>query len=421
MLGTGERAQTGIVVSAGTLQAMSSVALGTTLAVLMGRRATPFAVSMVFTVNFLAMMVFAPVWGAVADATGRHRDVLVATGGLAAVSLLPLLFVGGVWVPIGSRGLFAVFAAGFVPVLLAIISERSEQGERGRSLGLYNGVRSGGIAVAQVLAGAMLAWLAPAGMFGVLVALLGAAVVLAAFVEPPASATRSRPTRAEVAAGVRERLFPAPENREHLRRNGLPWLYAGTTLRSTAFIGVYSLMAAYLTAQLGVAETLMGLILALNPASRSVFMYVAGSASDVVGRKPLIVAGMVAVGLFALIAAGSALPAVAGVRLFVIGAAFVVVAAGLSMAGASEVAFIGDVADEENASALMGLRVTFQTVGATAGSVLLGAVATLTSYEAAFATSSLFAFVGAVVVAARVVEPDTGAAGTVDPTPAPED
>ncbi|MDX1744739.1 MAG: MFS transporter, partial [Halobacteriales archaeon] len=123
---------------------MSGILMGTALAVYIGERGSPFAVSMVLTAYFLGLLLFSPVWGAVADVTGRRRAVLVATGGLATVAALGLLVVDGVWAPIGFRLLYAVFAAGFAPVMLAIVSEHGGAEGRGREIGFYNTARATG-------------------------------------------------------------------------------------------------------------------------------------------------------------------------------------------------------------------------------------------------------------------------------------
>jgi MFS family permease len=77
--------------------------------------------------------------------------------------------------------------------------------------------------------------------------------------------------------------------------------------------------------------------------------------------------------------------------------------------------FIGDVAPGDRVSELMGLRSTAKGVGGVIGPPLLGAVATVTSYEAAIAGGSLLAFAAAAVAAITLVESKPTDAGAVAP------
>ena len=130
-MATDRRQQLLIGVGAATRFA-SGILMGTALAVYVGRQGSAFAVSMVLTAYFLGLMVFSPVWGALADVTGRRRAVLVLSGTLATIAVLPLTVTEGVLAPIGARGLYAVFAAGFAPVMLTIVSAHGGESGRGR-------------------------------------------------------------------------------------------------------------------------------------------------------------------------------------------------------------------------------------------------------------------------------------------------
>jgi MFS family permease len=411
--------------------------MGTAMAVYVGRGGSEFAVSMVLTAYFLGMTVFAPVWGAVADVTGRRRAVMVGTGLLATVSVLPLTVVEGVWGPIGLRALYAVFAVGFQPVMLAIVSDLGGDEARGRSLGFFNSARGVGFAGGQVAAGVLLGLLLPSGLYLAIAALSALSTLTAALVADPAPAPARTPSVREVGAEIRRRLLPATEDREHLRTNGLRWLYVALALRNMTVLGVMSLMPVYLTETVldgGVdllgyvlaAELVMGVLLAINPTGQSVFMMLFGRVADSAGRKPLIVAGMAGSGVFALVESAATLPGGLWPRVAVAGLGMVVIAASFSAMTTGALAFIGDVAPQERRSELMGLRSTAKGAGGVIGPPIIGGVATLAGTRAAFAVGSVLAFLAAVLAARALVESRPDGATPTTPTapaatPAPDD
>jgi MFS family permease len=378
--------------------------MGTALAVYVDRRGSPFAVSMALTAYFLGLMVFSPVWGALADVTGRRRAVMVASGALATLAVLPLTVTDGVWGPIGARGLYAVFASGFAPVMLTVVSAHGGETGRGQSVGFFNSTRAVGFAGGQLTVGALLGLLAPETLYLVIAGVSLVSTVAVAFVADPTPSPDRDPSLSEIRSEVRERLFPAAGERGHLKTNGLGWLYVALALRNMTVLGVMSLMAPYLVDHVGVSEFVMGALLAINPAGQAVFMVAFGRLADSVGRKPLVVAGMAGSGLFAVVAGLATVPDALLARLLIAGVGFVVIAAAFSAMTTGAIAFIGDVAPAERESELMGLRSTAKGVGGVLGPPVFGVVATVATYETAFLGGSVLAFVAAAVVGVRLVE-----------------
>lgn len=382
----------------------SGILMGTALAVYIGERGSPFAVSMVATAYWVGLMVLSPVWGAVADVTGRRRAVLGLTGFVATLAVLPLVVVDGVWAPIGLRGLYAVFAAGFAPVILAVVSTRGGATGRGRSVGIFNSARAAGFAGGQLTAGVLLGLLVPDHLYLVIAGLSLVSTAAVVFVSDPTPSPDRAPTRAELAGEVKRRLLPAAGEREHLHTNGLAWLYVALAIRNMTVLGTTALAPPYLVHVVGVSEPVMGALLASNHGIQVVAMLLLGVVADRAGRKPLIVAGMVGSGGFALLAAAATLPAPGFGRVVVAAGAFLLLGTSFSAMATGAVSFIGDVAPVERESELMGLRSTAKAVGGVAGPPLLGVAATLTSYEAAFAGGSLLAFAAAATAAVALVE-----------------
>lgn len=400
-----ERTQHAVIAVATATLFGGAKLMGTAMAVVVGRRGTPFAVSMVLTAYFVGKMVFSPFWGAVADITGRRRLVLLGTTAAATVAILPLSLVGGVWLPIGFRTLYAIFAAGFAPIMLTIVSARGGPTSRGESVGFFNSASAVGTTAAQLAAGALLGLLVPADIFLVIVGVTVVTTAALVFVEDPTPAVPHKPDLGEILAETRRRLLPEAGKRGHLTANGLQWLYVGLALRSMTVLGVMSLIPVYLVQDVGVTELVMGALLAINPATQSIFMYVFGRGTDTIGRKRFITAGMAGSGLFALVAAAAEIPVSTLARIAIAAVAFLTVAVSFSAMRTGAIAFVGDVSPDERESELMGLLSTAKGTGGLAGPPLFGVVATVTSYQTAFAAGSVLALAGAVVVAAGLVEP----------------
>jgi len=424
----GATTQKFVIGLAGAARFMAGILMGTAMAVYVGREGSEFAVSMVLTAYFLGMTLFAPLWGAIADVTGRRRAVMIVTGGAATLAVLPLTVVDGVWGPIALRWLYAVFATGMVPVMLTVVSARGGSEGRGRSLGFFNSARGVGFAGGQLVVGILLGALLPASLYLVVAAVSLLSAVATVLVIDPTPTPDRTPSVGEVLAEVRRRLLPAVGDRSHLRTNGLRWLYVALALRNMTVLGVMSLMPVYLTSgeYVGVSEAVMGFLLAINPAGQVVCMYLFGRVADAVGRKPLIVAGMAGSGLFGVIAAAATLPSgdpvsltVVGVtvqgaveRIALAGLAMAVIAAAFSAMTTGALAFIGDVAPPDRESELMGLRSTAKGVGGVVGPPILGGIATFVGIQAAFAAGSLLAFVAAGLAAGALVESRSRPGGT---------
>ncbi len=402
---THERRQQVVLAVAAAACKASPILMGTGMAVLVERAGgSPLAIGLVLTVYFFGLMVFSPVWGAVADATGERRKVLLVASVLAVAAALPLTVVEGVWAPLGVRTVYAAFAAGYLPILLTIASERGGDAGRGRSIGLFSSAQAVGFAAANLLAGYMLGAFAPWALY-LLVAAFAAVVVLAALVlDDPTPDGDARLSAADVAGEVLRRLFPAEASRRHFRRNGLRWLYVAVFLRNATVIGTTSLAPVYFVSTLGVSEATMGVLLAINPAAQVAFMYLVGRVADDSGRKSLITLGMAGSGAYPVLTAAATLPAPSAGRIAVAAAAMAVLAAAFSALRVGAVSFIGDVAPENRESELIGFRSTARGFGGMLGPVLVGTAASAVGYEAAFALVSLLAFTGAVIVAATLVE-----------------
>lgn len=376
-----------------------------------------FAVGAVTTAYFLGIMLCSPAWGAIADATGRRRRLLVVAGAGATLATLPLFVTEAVWVQVGTRAVYAVFAAGMSPILLTIVSVEGGDAARGRSIGFYNSSRAVGFASGRFLGGVLVGLATPVALYGVVTTLAAvSAIAVLAVADPTPAPSSPSVGHREILGEVRRRLLPAAEDRTHLKRNGLRWLYVALALRNVTIQGVMALMPVYLPKTLGLAGVVWGALLALNPAGQTVFMYAFGRAADAVGRKVLVVAGILGSGTFAIVAASASLPEGELARIAVAGAGLLLLAASFSAITAGALAFIGDVAPPDRVSELMGLRFTAKGVGGIVGPALLGGLASWVGLPMTFALASSLAFAAAVLVAVALVESAPGGT-SVEPSP----
>ncbi len=402
--------QRALIGTAAAARMMGNILMGTVLAVYIGERGSPFAVSLVMTAYWFGLMFFAPVWGAVADVTGRRRAVVVGTGLLATAAVVPLTVIDGVWIPIGLRAMYAVFAAGFLPVMLSIVSVYGGRTGRGRSIGFFNSATALGFTLAQLLAGVLLGVLVPAAVLGVVAGISGLATLVLVWLADPTPDPAAEPTLDELLAAIRSRLLPGAEERAHLRTNGLRWLYVALAVRNMTVLGVGSLLPPYLLDGVGVTTVVMGLLLAINPAGQTAFMYVFGRVADTAGRKPLIVGGMAASGLYAVVVAVAGVVGPQILRIAVAAGAFVLLGGAYSAMTTGALAFIGDVVPTAREAEMMGLRSTAKGVGGVVGPAVIGSLATVYGYEAAFTLGSLLAFLAAIMASVGLTESrETGA------------
>jgi MFS family permease len=389
--------------------------MATVMAVYIGRAGgSPLSVGLVITVFFFGWTVCAPVWGALADITGRRRDVLLVAAGLATLATLPLLVVRGVVEPLAVRTVYALFAAAYLPILLTIVNTYGGDDERGRSVGLFGSAEGVGFAAGQLSAGVLLGLLVPWSLY-LVVTLVTLVVFLAVLVvdDPTPDPDRSL-TRREIVREVRSRLFPSRAGRAHLRTNGLRWLYLAVLFRNVAVLGVGSLLPVYFVDAIGLTEATMGVLLAINPAGQIVFMFLSGGVADRIGRKPLIGAGMVGSGVSATLLALAGELGSHGERIAVAAAGMFALAVGFSLLRVGTVAFIGDVAPLDRESELIGLRSTARGLGGIVGPVVVGGLASVVGYGGAFLAASSLAFLAALLIAVTLTE--SLAAPTVTPS-----
>jgi MFS family permease len=398
--------QKAVIGVAGATRAASSGLLATALVVFVGREGSLFAVGMLATVFHLSNMLFAPIWGALGDLTGRRRGLLVGISAASTVLAFAFAAVDGVWTFVVLRGIYAVFVVGYGTLMLSLVGALGGSEQRGRAIGFFKSTTAVGNVVAKVLVGVFLLLLPPTHLFFLVGTLSLIATGILLQIEDPFRSPAGNVDAGSLLGGVRSRLVPDTVERARLRRTGLTWLYGGLALRHMAVKGVGSLVPIYLLAEVGTSEVLMGLLLALSPAAQIVLNPYIGRVVDRSSRTRVIVIGIAASGAYALILAAASLPVGMPAKIALAGSSFVVIAGGFAAMDVGVLAVIGDAVPATRESAFIGFRSTVSGFGGVIGPTLVGATSALAGYRAAFALMGLVGFAAALLTAWTVSEPD---------------
>ncbi|WP_224336522.1 MFS transporter [Haloprofundus halobius] len=350
--------------------------------------------------EYAAFVVFAGLWGALSDATGRRVPLIVAgaLGGAACYLLLtlaPVLGVGfgGVLLIRVGAGAFTIGAFSLSMTMLMDLG-----GGNGRNMGAAGIAIGLGAAVGSVVGGrlSMADPLAP--VYGA-AALLGLVALLTATVtdRSPGAETSGAGVAGDDAdgdgnderAGAREIL------RKVVDRPALRVPYAfGFIDRLTA--GFFSLVGIYYFRDVfGLDAFGAGLVLAMFFGPFALLQYPMGVLSDRIGRFLPVVVGSILYG-FSIIVVGwsPSLPLAAGTM--------VLVGVFGALVSPATMALVTDIAAENERGAAMGGFNIFGSLGFLTGFLLGGSAAELLGYFEAFVVVG-FTEIGIALVASRAV------------------
>ena len=316
--------------------------------------------------------------GSLADRVGRRRLLLI---GWALALPVPLLIgVASSWTVVVAANLLLGVNQGLT-WSMTVVMKIDLVGRRGRgfALGLNEAVGYGGVALAAALSG----WLAADLASRDVLVFAGAIVAVAALV---VSALFVRDTAAHVALEQRGSDGPderAPSLREALVRTS----WARRDLRACSQAGLvnnlndalaWGLVPLYLAAH-GAGVGAVGLVAGVYPAVWGVTQIGTGAWSDRVGRKPLIVAGMLlqAAALGALAASGGAVvTALVAAALLGLGTALVY---------PTLIAAISDRVSPVARAPVMGVYRFWRDSGYVLGGIVAGLTADALGFEGAIA------------------------------------
>ena len=317
--------------------------------------------------------------GALAERAGRRRLLLL---GWAVALPVPLLVaVAPSWGWVVAANVFLGVNQGLAWSMTVVMKiDLVGPKRRGLALGLNESAGYGGVALAALVSGWLASELAPRD---VLVA-GGAGIAVTAFV---ISAAFVRDTGAHVAAEQAQHDAGRAERAPGLREAFPDASWRVPALRACSQAGlvnnlndalVWGLVPLFLVTR-GAGPGQVGLVAGLYPAVWGVGQIWTGHWSDRVGRKPLIVAGMlVQAGALALLAASNG-------RVGVAAAAAVALGGGTALVYPTLIAAISDAVSPIARAPTVGVYRFWRDMGYVAGGLIAGLVADAVGFGAAIA------------------------------------
>jgi MFS family permease len=317
--------------------------------------------------------------GALAEHAGRRRLLIVGWALALPVPLLIAIAPGWAWIVVAN--VFLGVSQGLAWSMTVVMKiDLVGPDRRGLALGLNEAAGYGGLALAAAASG----WLASELVARDVLVAAGAGIALAGLV---ASALLVRDTGRHAALEQRRHHAGADTASPGLRDAFRDASYREPALRSCSQAGLvnnlndalaWGLVPLFMAAE-GASPGQIGLVAGLYPAVWGLGQIYTGHLSDRLGRKPLIVAGMLiqAGGLGLLAASGGAL-------------AFAAVAAGVLGAGTALVyptliAAISDAVAPLARPAVVGVYRFWRDMGYVAGGLIAGVLADAIDFPAAIA------------------------------------
>jgi PPP family 3-phenylpropionic acid transporter len=260
-------------------------------------------ISLILTSVVAVSLVASYLWGRLSDRLKRRKPVLIAGLFLLALAFLLLSRAANPTFAWASRILEGIGAAAFSTLSLTMMGDLLESHtNRGRSMGVFRGIGSFAFAIGAVVGGRIADAYSLSSVF-VLCAILYVIAGLAALAlkeQPPRLAPTESPALVQPTRKVRE----------------LPIFFLiGVFLWMAAHMGSTSMWPNYMNS-LGYTKSAIGSLWGLAAFIEMPAMYLAGMASDVVGRAMVMAAGgfliaLVQVGYLTL---AGILPALLGVQ-----------------------------------------------------------------------------------------------------------
>lgn len=344
--------------------------------------AGPESIGLVVSISTFTGVLLKLPSGALSDIYGRR--VLMRVG-VIAFGLPPFLYplIHDVETLTALRFMHGLATAIFAPSALATVADLYRE-RRGAALGTYTACTQAGALLGPVLGGWLVfaagfpATFVTAGIFGC----LGTLIFLWLRLEPPAPRIKAhglQPVLDDMWKGFRLVV----QNRRVLvtgATDGAKMIANGALM---AFLPIYAL-------SIGLNAGEAGLLFGVQGITSFLSKPVMGRASDRIGRKPLIVAGLlICAATFIAIPLVQSLP----ILLF-LAAGF---GFGEAVVTSSTSALVADVSELKTLGAAMGMQGTISDIGHASGPVLAGLLIAQVSYSTAFAIIAAIQLIAALM------------------------
>jgi MFS family permease len=326
--------------------------------------------------------------GIVADRPGVERKA-VASGGYAVVALGHASFaLAHAWPVVAvSRAVSWIARGGKNPSRDSLLAGSVERADLGKAIGLERGMDSVGAVIGPLLAAPVLLAVGYRWLFAIsLLPGIGAALTVLLLVRETPRIRAARPT---LHGSMRTLAATPGPFRRLITGIGLFGLgnFSSTLLilRATILLNRHGRSAAH-------AAAIAVLLYAGLNAANALAAYPAGAIADRVGRRPVIIAGIVAFGTAcSVFAFGSSSIAVLAVL-------FVIVGASTGMVETAQSAYAAQLVEDHLRGRAFGLLGLVEGIGDLVSSVTVGVLFTLSVPALAFAFGAVAAGAGAVVL-----------------------
>jgi multidrug resistance protein len=328
----------------------------------------------------LAQLLAAPVMGSLADRFGRRPLVLLALGAFAAANI-GFLFARSTAVFIVIRSLEGALTAGLFPAAMGVVADVVPPKHRAQWIGVVMGSYGAGLIFGPVLGGVLYDSLGYSAPFTIS-AIMATIAFIAAVVVIQETRTGDVRRREE----LRDRHVSALDSgeKEMARLAFLPRpLHVFVTLLVLDFIAVFGFafvqpqMVFYFYEELEWSTIQFGAVVGVYGLAMVFGQLVLGRSSDRIGRKPVIIMGIL---LNTTIYAGLAW--VTGYPLMMLVA--VVSGLGAALVSPALSSYYLDIPDERHRSRILGIKESAASFGGVVGPLLLVAISTLMTPQGIF-------------------------------------
>lgn len=338
--------------------------------------------STAYSITFLTQAIFSPMWGKLADRTGRKPMLLRAAIGMTITATLTGLSPN-VWILIGMRLLQGAFS-GYINNAYALVAGEVPREQSGKTMGTLTTGSVGGQLIGPIIGGAI------ASVFGYRVPfyMFGGLMFIAALV---------------TYFGVKENFEPIPKSEmqakgsvfdgiQHVR---IVWAMIISSMliqaATTSINPIISLYVKELMHNHGNIAVASGIIAALPGIATLIAAPKLGSLGDKIGPQKVLLAGLVLCGLFFLPMFFAQTVLFLGVFRFLVGisdAALLPVTQTVMTLNTPK----------ESISRIFSYNQSFQAIGSVVGPLIASGVAGIFDYRYVFLMTTLLVVVNLIIV-----------------------
>jgi DHA1 family multidrug resistance protein-like MFS transporter len=333
-------------------------------------------VGLIVAVNAYCTALFLIPFGLLSDRFGRRTFLL---SGLIIVTIVPFLYIFSTTLLQLAilRVLHGIASATFVPNLMASVIDMSPAEQKGKAIGWYTTATQSGLMIGPIFGGFLLS------NFSFEIAFISSGIIALITL---------------IIASIRFHVVPRKETVKLDLEASWSWLKQkalyGALLSPLVMLFGVGTISAYIplyVQDFGISATGAGLIITLCYASSAALRVTAGSMSDRIGRKPMILGGLLlSIIMMALIPQFNSL-----VLLSIISFCYGI---GYGILQPSGIALTSDLSPRKNLGLAASMFASAVHVGMAVGPTVMGAVAEITSLSTMFIACALSMVLGWLII-----------------------